>query len=79
MDDLEAAALTKRGESGEKAEMRGAVDGLSPMGARTAIMVRDRCYLSCGTTDQEAEGRLMPAGEIALGFLLRLHSSGLLE
>lgn len=46
--------------------MRGVVDGLSPMGARTAIMMLRKRYLSCGTTDHKGKGRLMPTGTIAL-------------
>lgn len=47
--------------------MRGVVDGLSPMGARTAIMMMFRKrYLTCGTTDHDRTGRLMPTGKIAL-------------
>jgi hypothetical protein len=46
--------------------MRGVVDGLSPMGARTAIMMLRKRYLSCGTTDHKGKGRLMPTGKIAL-------------
>ena len=38
--------------------MRGVVEGLSPKGARTAIMILRKCYLSCGTTDHLREGSI---------------------